>query len=92
MGRQADATGSGLCSAFVLARLASMARRRYPGPWKVIENGESYLVTDATGNKLAYVYFEDEPQRRMAMGRIGQADAYQLANLIARIPGFIRRD
>jgi hypothetical protein len=68
------------------------ARRRYPPPWKVEENGESYIVTDASGQKLAYVYFEDEPQRQMTMKRIGKDDAWQLARAITRIPALLRRD
>jgi hypothetical protein len=52
------------------------ACRRYPAPWKVEENKESYVVTDATGQKLAYVYFEDEPQRQLTMKRIGEDDAW----------------
>jgi hypothetical protein len=67
-------------------------RRRYPGPWKVQEHTESYVVTDASGQPLAYIYFEDEPQRQMTTRRIGQGDAYQLAHLIKRIPEWMRRD
>lgn len=67
-------------------------RRRYPPPWKIEENDESYIVTDAAGQKLAYVYFEDEAQRRMSMKRIGKDDAWQLARAITRIPMLLQRD
>ena len=69
-----------------------MARRQYPPPWKVEEREESYIVTDSKGQRLAYVYFEDEPQRQMSMKRIGKGDAYQLAHAITRIPMLLRRD
>jgi hypothetical protein len=68
------------------------ARRRYPPPWKIEENTESYCVTDSTGQKLAYIYFEDEPQRAMSTKRIGKDDAWQLARAITRIPALLRRD
>jgi hypothetical protein len=35
--------------------------RRFPPPWSIEEHQESFIVKDATGQQLAYVYFEDEP-------------------------------
>ncbi len=31
--------------------------RRFPPPWSIIESDESFTVIDATGFKLAYLYF-----------------------------------
>jgi hypothetical protein len=67
-------------------------RRRYPSPWRVQENTESYVVVDDNNQTLAYVYFEDEPVRQMTMKRIGKGDAYQLARAISRIPRMLQRD
>jgi hypothetical protein len=67
-------------------------RRRYPPPWRIEEHSESYVVLDANGQRLAFVYFEDEPQRRMSMKRIGKDDAWQLARAITRIPALLQRD
>ena len=39
----------------------------FPPLWSVKELNESFVVQDATGQPLAYVYFEDEPQRQMSM-------------------------
>jgi hypothetical protein len=73
--------------------LSGMApRRRYPPPWRIQENDESYVVLDANGQRLAFIYFEDEPVRQSTMKRIGKADAWQLARAITRIPGLLRRD
>jgi len=41
-----------------------MASRRFPPPWSVQELDAYFFVTDSGGQKLAYVYFEDEPGRR----------------------------
>ncbi len=35
-------------------------RRRFPPPWAIVENRESFIVVDGTGQALAYLYFEDE--------------------------------
>jgi hypothetical protein len=67
-------------------------RRRFPTPWKVEELDESYAVLDSAGQRLAFVYFEDEPQRRMSMGRMTKEDAWQLARAITRIPALLQRD
>jgi hypothetical protein len=43
-----------------------MSDRRFPPPWSIDEQTESFIVKDADGLKVAYVYFEDEPGRRSA--------------------------
>jgi hypothetical protein len=37
-------------------------QRRFPPPWSIDEL-EACFVVDSAGQKLAYVYFEDEPDR-----------------------------
>ena len=52
-----------------LHRRAGAARRilvlvtscRFPPPWTVENIGAAFVVKDSAGQKLAYVYFEDEP-------------------------------
>jgi hypothetical protein len=38
--------------------------RRFPPPWSVDELDACFIVQYSAGQKLAYVYFEDEPGRR----------------------------
>jgi hypothetical protein len=39
-----------------------MSERRFPPPWSIEElNDACFIVIDSAGQKLAYVYFEDEP-------------------------------
>jgi len=40
--------------------------RRFPPPWSVDEQEACFTVRDASGQALAYVYFEDEQGRRAA--------------------------
>jgi hypothetical protein len=41
-------------------------RHRFPPPWFVEELDACFVVTDSGGQKLAYVYYEDEPGRPSA--------------------------
>jgi hypothetical protein len=43
-----------------------MTERRFPPPWSVEELDACFVVRDGNGQQLAYVYFEDEPGRRLA--------------------------
>jgi hypothetical protein len=43
-----------------------MTSRRFPPPWTIKELAECFIVRDANGQALAYVYFEEEPGRRSA--------------------------
>jgi hypothetical protein len=40
--------------------------RRFPPPWSVEELDACFVVIDSTGQKLAYVYFEEEAGRQSA--------------------------
>jgi hypothetical protein len=68
------------------------SRKRYPSPWRVQENPESYVVVDDNNQTLAYIYFEDESVRQSTIKRIRKGDAYQLARAISRIPRMLQRD
>jgi hypothetical protein len=37
-----------------------MAQRRFPPPWSVEELDACFVVRDQSGQRLAYVYFENE--------------------------------
>ena len=43
--------------------------RRFPPPWSVEETEPCFIVRDADGHALAYVYFEEVKGRRVAAGR-----------------------
>jgi len=43
-----------------------METRRFPPPWCAELTPNCFIVRDASGQQLAYIYFEDEPGRRSA--------------------------
>ena len=45
-----------------------MPERYFPPPWSVDELEACFIVLDASGQKLGYLQFEDERQRRSAFG------------------------
>jgi hypothetical protein len=52
----------------------------------------SFIVKDATGQALAYCYFEDEPQRQMSMRQLSKDEASRLeANFACRTCSMGRR-
>jgi hypothetical protein len=60
--------------------------RRFPPPWSVEELEACFVVRDHSGQKLAYVYYEDEPGRRAAAKLLTKDEARRIAVNIAKLP------
>jgi len=60
--------------------------RRFPPPWSIEEHTESFIVKDANGQQIAYLYFDDESQRRLSMKRLSRDEAFLIAVNIAKLP------
>jgi len=80
-------TVDGVCSYFVLME----SSRRFKPPWTLVrENSECYVVKDANGVTLAWLYCRDDAQRySFGVSKLSSDEARRIGKAIARIPEFL---
>jgi hypothetical protein len=62
-----------------LNRDGKRSQCRFPLPWSVEDNGACFIVKDGGGQKLAYVYYEEEHGRRSAAKLLTKDEAWRIA-------------
>lgn len=63
-------------------------RQSHPGPWAVVEiPAPGYVVKDAAGNELAFIYADAGRQEVNARFTMSMAEAKSLADAIAKLGG-----
>jgi hypothetical protein len=65
--------------------------RRFPPSWSVEELDACIVVKDHGGQKLAYVYFEDQPGRRSAAKLLTKDEARRIAANIAKLTKLLQK-
>jgi hypothetical protein len=68
-----------------------MHAHRFPAPWSVEELEASFVVRDANGQALSYVYFEEEPGRRAAAKLLTKDEARRIAANFVKLPKLIHK-
>ena len=66
--------------------------RRFPAPWSAEVQPNYYVVRDAEGQQIAYVYYSNDPERRAAAKLLTKDEARRIAGNIAKLPELLVRN
>jgi hypothetical protein len=65
------------------------ASRRFPRPWRAERIPGGYVVHDANGQALTYLYSRDNPIEALLAKMLTKDEARRIAINIARLPGLL---
>ena len=66
-----------------------MTPRRFPPPWRADKMPGGYVIRDADGQALAYIYYRDSEAEAMQAKVLTKDEARRIAVNIARLPGLL---
>jgi hypothetical protein len=65
--------------------------RRFPLPWRIGETDACFFVQDASGHRLAYIYFvERRPGYSVDVTKMTRAEAHLIARNIVKLPELLQ--
>jgi hypothetical protein len=66
-----------------------MTTRRFPPPWRADKIPGGYVVRDANGQALAYIFSRDDDAEALQAKELTEDEARRIAVNIARLPGLL---
>src|SRR5262245_42217458 len=69
-----------------------MPPRRFPSPWTAEVTPNCFVVRDANGQQIAYVYYGCESGRRSAAKLLSKDEARRIASNIAKLPELLKKN
>ena len=67
-------------------------QRRFPAPWRAEKMPGGYVVRDANGQALAYVYSRANEAEAMKAKVLTEDEARRIATNIAKLPDLLKRE